>query len=72
MRRSVREELEKIEGLELLDEKDYLIAVYNEYPIFNLDNNTGNIIYAHVGNMKELSKEDEDSFMEIFKRFVGW
>ena len=72
MKAGVKKELEKIAGLTLENKEDYLVAVYQEYPIFNLDNNTGNIIYAHVGNMKELKKEDEDNFMTIFKKFVGW
>lgn len=72
MQFEVKTELEKIDGLTLVEQKDYLVAVYQEYPIFNLDNNNGNIIYAHVGNMKELKKEDEDNFMTIFKKFVGW
>lgn len=73
MRRSVVTELEGIAGLSLNDNnEEYLVAVYQEYPIFNLDKNTGNIIYAHIGNIKELSSKDEENFMTIFKKFVGW
>lgn len=72
MRTSVQTELEGIKGLSLNDNGDCLVAVYQNYPIFNLDKVTGNIIYAHVGNMKELNPADEENFMTIFKRFVGW
>lgn len=70
MRFGVKTELEKIDGLTLVEQRDCLVAVYQEYPIFNLDNDTGNIVYAHVGNMKELNKEDENNFMAIFKKFT--
>lgn len=72
MRTSVRAELEGIKGLTLNDNEEYLVAVYQDYPIFNLDKITGNIIYAHVGNIKELNSADEGKFMTIFKKFVGW